>query len=224
MADEKPDDTEETPPTEPTEQETPPAAEPQGKVFSQEEVDALIKDRLARDRRSRPKPKPQPAPTEDLAAQLGTVIADQLKPLGETVASLQAKIDAQEAKESSRAFDQAFDALGKIPESARDMVKQLAEATKPEDLSKWLAETATKGGWAGNGKPTDEPVPPDTASPGATPTATKDFSGVIDPRSLTSEDVRHLRESGQLIATLERWRTQGQGSAAIFGKRTPVKE
>jgi hypothetical protein len=137
------------------------------------------------------------------------------------VKSLVQKIETLEARAEADTFDSAFRASG-IPAEFKADALDLAKQRKPDDLGQFLADFAKKYVRAEPGK--GEAPRPASPTPGSTPTAQRDFEGVIDPATLSREDIARLRSEGRFVPLLERWRKNGLPQKSVFGRgRQPQK-
>ncbi len=161
-------------------------------------------------------------------------ILDQIKGLSEAVGAL--KQDTAASK-----FDQAFKASG-LPASLRDFAEAAVKGSGTDDIAGYLrslkvnapatetkpakADAATQAPEAklppvAETKPAGEkPAEATPEMPGGTPSDQKDFSGVIDPKTLSREDVNYLRSQGKLLEVVEKWRRHSPGGGmSLFPKK-----
>jgi hypothetical protein len=201
------------------EQETPTAdEEKKPRLFTQEELDSIVRERVAKAKRS--KAKQQPAPAFDME-QITSILQESISPIVDNMAAMQAKIDARDAADSAASFESLFTENGRIPDNLKPLLQMKWSTEKPKDGAAWMAECAKQFGTAEPSAETpQDAAKPDTPMPGNNvPSAAKDYSGVINPASLTREDIHHLRASGKYLEVLERYRLQGADGLPAFGRR-----
>lgn len=179
----------------------------QEKMFSQDEVNKL----LAQQRRKLK--SQQQAAQKEMPDLAGEVVA----PILSTLQQLQARLDKQEQQQQEAEFDRHFRESG-IPDKYRGLVAADFKVNKPADLPARLLEL--KGQLVVEQAPSAQAPAPNTATPGTSPTAVaRDYSGRIDPLSLTAEDIGRLRSEGRLLEVMERYRTSSADGSVIFPKR-----
>lgn len=168
-----------------------------------------------------------------------SALLSEIKGLKETVTALQQDTTASK-------FEQAFKASG-LPASMRDFAEAAVKGSNATDIAAYLEAMKVNVPAAAPAKETQASTPasqssvqavsplatpadkptgktdstPDEPMPGGTPSAKKDFSGVIDPTTLSAEDVAHLTASGEFHPLLERWRRHGHGAGgmSLFPKK-----
>lgn len=180
---------------------------PQEESIPKSKVEAIVRDRLERDRKSRAKQEPAaPAPKEDP------------KPTDPGYAELKAKLD----------FAESMDDLDWKPskddrETLRDMflakgaegMKKLADRLKPAASPSAPAAAA----------PTEPPAPtgPGYKSPGAPAGAPPEVLD-RDATKWSPDYIQRLRENGTFLQELEKYRgSLPGGDNGIFRKRIPSK-
>jgi hypothetical protein len=136
------------------------------------------------------------------------------------------RLDRIEGSYTESQLKQAFTARG-LSDDSFEIVQKLHGVDKPSDLNAWLDKTTQKLGLgatpAARAEDSPPPRPAATPTPGSTPTAAnRDYlSGApIDPKTLSQEDVQHLRQSGQFLPVLERWRMR---NVPASGRKRPDK-
>ena len=174
-------------------------------------VNQIVQDRVARAVRDKPRDQPKDKPalsTDDPPAWAANMV--------EQMTHLHAELESVKASAQAGVFDTAFGAAG-LPPSVRDFVRAKFDSDKPQDPAKFMADAAQL--FAPTVTPTT--APPPAVTPGSVPTATRDFSGVVDPSTLTREDVARLRSEGRLVEIMEKWRTQGRPGSFFRKRATP---
>lgn len=208
-----------TPPATETQvtEEQPAPAQPQERTFSQAEVDDILKDRLARERRKH-KPKaqtstPQPPPQTESPE------------IAEKVALLERRLAEQQ-------FEAVALKKGITSDAALSVLKSAFMAEAPEDPGKWIDDR--KSAFVAPAPPPEsEPQPepgtqsqaqpqPTLATGGAPTQVQKDFSGEVDVMKLTRDDISRLQRTGKFHTVLQRYRDSLPGGGnGVFKKRLP---
>jgi hypothetical protein len=191
----------------------PPEAEPAPvnateRVFTQAEMDAIIGERLRRDRAARapaapaaPAPAPTPAKTQtpqELAAELAQIKA-QLA-FSDTLSTLPEA--ARLSLEQRTALRQLFDPAN--PQALAETIKLFAPATAP------AAEAPA---------PAAEPPAPFVAggsAPGAPPREPS-----LNPLAWDKSDIDAMKQRGEFRQNLDKWRSSLPGGAPLFKRHVP---
>lgn len=169
-----------------------PAPAPEARAFTQDQVNAIVQDRLAKDRAIRP--AAQPAKPADRPADKSTD------------SDLRAELEEMKLR---NAFDKRA-AKFDISDSASERLFKLYKAERPEDTSAWFDVTATEfglkaptvsnpnpGANSANTAPAIDPVKPPAAAPVA-PTKVDPITsaGVVDIFNLSDAQVSQLGPAG----------------------------
>lgn len=205
------------------------------KMLSQEEVNRIVerrvretKDELQRLQaeleaaKSSSPTQTKPAASSngasaDIAEQIQKAIQASLTPIAEQLGSVTEHIQSTKQEQKAKAIDAA---LAGYDPNQHDLMRMWLADKPVADYATELEKKFSVFKLA-PGETQTTPAAPRQPMPGGAPTgAQKDFSGVVDPATLTRDDVAHLQSQGKYLEVLEKWRMRGQ-APQLFGRRTP---
>ena len=182
-------------------------ADPRVQAWMDAQAAELRRKYLGKAKKKQPPQTQTQALDSDLLAVIAQVVHEQVSPIVETVGTLSQHF-------TSSQFDKAFSASG-LPEDFRQLASDAVKAANPSDMAGYLAKFAGK-----LAAPAEQVQPkrPSTPTPGSAPTAPpRDFSGLIDPSTLSAEDVAHLEAKGELLDVYKRWRNRSNPRRRVLG-------
>lgn len=169
--------------------------------------------------RKQAKQEPQPAQPGHDAFDIGELVSaitervsaqvtEQFEPLRQGLEELRSSRQADQ-------FDADYAKSG-LPEGLKQDLRDLSQfrKVKPSDLPKFFAEQRKKHlPGEGDKTPAIQPAKPQPQQGKPTPGATMngggvDLDGVINPLTMSAEDVARARADGRLVEIAERWRNR----------------
>lgn len=174
---------------------TAPASKVTFTAEQQEQVNAIVRDRLAEAARRAPKQEPAPQPKPEAKAESKSDKSDD-------IAALRVELENQKLR---HAFDKRI-AKFDVSDSKAEKLFTLYQASKPADESAWFNETIEEFGLKAPTSPAHQPVTPSGGSappapPPAAPNApvkveSATAQGLPNPWALTLDQIDQLGPQG----------------------------
>jgi hypothetical protein len=179
------------------------------RVFSQEEVDAIVEARLAKQRARLTKAKPEPEAPQGEASKGDDPTTGKFQELTEQVAGLAAQLKRSEADRTFAEKVQGF----QLSSEQRQVLRAMWNPDAPDTV-----DAAIKAFGVGQPRPADAPRYRDPGAPSGAPEAAME----VDATKWSADYIAQLRSSGKFLEELEKFRSRMPGGGAgLFRKRIP---
>jgi flagellar hook-basal body complex protein FliE len=192
---------------------------PAEKMFTQDEVNALVQERLAKQKRSLEKKQSTNNDTQKAQPQ-----DDQ------AVQALQKRLEEVLQKQQYLEIKTAIQDRGVRDPALVDVLISAHRAESPDDVNEWLdgkkslfTAKQEQAPAQTEQKQETKPAQQQTIANSPAPSGGPDYSGAIDFTKLTKDDVRNLQASGRFLDVLERYRSQIGGSSVFRKRGVPMK-